>query len=85
MELDGRRTQVWRFPESDALYRQLLPSFSQLPPAFRRSTSYHLGIHAARPPMALLQQLRQAAHAHGGELSHWRRGTRVSAGVFPLR
>lgn len=66
MELDGRRTQVWRSPECDALYHQLLPSFSELPHGFRRSANYHLGLHAAHPPVALLQQLRQAAHAHSG-------------------
>ncbi|GBF88120.1 26S proteasome regulatory subunit [Raphidocelis subcapitata] len=69
MEWDGRRTQVWRSPECDALYGQLRPSFEQLPASFRASRSYHLGIHAAHPPMRLLGALRDAAHARGGLLS----------------
>ncbi|KAI8472250.1 MAG: Ribokinase-like protein [Monoraphidium minutum] len=69
MEWDGRRTQVWRSPECDALYGQLRPSFSQLPPSFQAAANYHLGIHAAHPPMTLLRQLRAAAHARGGLLS----------------
>ncbi|KIZ02012.1 26S proteasome regulatory subunit T6, partial [Monoraphidium neglectum] len=69
MEHDGRRTQVWRSRECDALYGQLRPSFSELPPSFQAASTYHLGIHAAFPPMKLLRSLRDAAHAQGGLLS----------------
>jgi sugar/nucleoside kinase (ribokinase family) len=56
-------------PESEHLYAQLLPSFSQLPPAFQRARNYHLGIHPLHVPQRLLQQLRAAARAGGGLLS----------------
>jgi sugar/nucleoside kinase (ribokinase family) len=69
MDWDGRRTQVWRSPECDGLYRQLLPAFDQLPAGFRGAGAYHLGLHAAHPPMRLLAQLREEAHARGGLLS----------------
>jgi hypothetical protein len=60
-------TQVWRVPENDALYSQLLPRFDQLPLQFQHATNYHLGIHVAHPPMMLLAALQQAAHQQGGE------------------
>eukprot|EP00775_Hariotina_reticulata_P005970 gene5970-6209_t len=68
-EEDGRRTQVWRVAENDDLYCQLLPQFDQLPLRFQHATNYHLGIHAARPPIMLLKALRKAAHKQGGLLS----------------
>lgn len=68
MDWDGRRTQVWRSRECDALYGQLRPAFEQLPGSYQLATAnYHLGIHAAHPPMKLLAALREAAHARGGE------------------
>lgn len=37
-----------------------------MPPAFQRSSNYHLGIHPLHPPMRLLAALRAAAHSNGG-------------------
>lgn len=59
--------QVWRVPECAELYQQLRPRFDELPTHFQSSTHYHLGIHAAHPPMKLLAALRAAAHNRGGE------------------
>lgn len=56
-------------PETDELYAQLLPKFSQLPPSFQQARSYHLGVHPLYLPRKLLASLRAAAHASGGLLS----------------
>jgi len=61
--------QVWRSRECDELYAQLRPAFELLPPSFQTSRSFHLGIHAARPPLQLLRALKRAAAARGGRLS----------------
>lgn len=53
-------------PECDELYAQLRPRWEQLPAPLQAGRAYHLGIHAAHPPMTLLAALRAAAHAHGG-------------------
>ena len=52
-------------PECPELYQQLLPTFEELPSHFQASKHYHLGIHAAHPPMKLLRALRKAAHTAG--------------------
>jgi hypothetical protein len=59
--------QVWRCPQSPALWQQLFPDFHTLPAPYQAARHYHLVLHASRPPMELLQQLRKAAHARGGE------------------
>jgi sugar/nucleoside kinase (ribokinase family) len=71
--------QVWRVPECDALYRQLRPKFEQLPTRLQAARHYHLGIHAAHPPMTLLRHLRAAARARGGEGA-----TQRCAGSLPI-
>lgn len=64
LEKDGRRTQVWRVTETDALYAQLRPRFDALPARLRTSArSYHIGLHAAYPPRSLLSALRGAVDA----------------------
>lgn len=67
----GRRTQVWRGRDDpcDELYNMLRPRYDTMPPAFQRSSNYHLGIHPLHPPMRLLAALRAAAHSNGGVLS----------------
>jgi sugar/nucleoside kinase (ribokinase family) len=61
LEKDGKRTQVWRCDESDALYERLRPRFETLPPRLRnQARSYHIGLHAAHPPKSLLRRLREA-------------------------
>ncbi|GLC36683.1 hypothetical protein PLESTF_001483900 [Pleodorina starrii] len=67
----GRRTQIWRGREDpcDELYDMLRPKYDTMPPHFRRSSNYHLGIHPLHPPTTLMRQLRQAAHDNGGVLS----------------
>jgi hypothetical protein len=72
-----RLLQVWRSRECPELYRQLRPSFDTLPPAYQAARHFHIGIHAGHPPMTLLRQLREAAHARGGAAAA--RGTGVSA------
>jgi sugar/nucleoside kinase (ribokinase family) len=68
LERDGRRTQIWRVPETPALYEQLRPPFPSMPPRLRRrARSYHIGLHAAHPPRSLLRALREAVDAQGQE------------------
>jgi hypothetical protein len=59
--------QVWRCPQSAALWQQLFPGFHTLPGPYQAARHYHLVLHASHPPMELLQQLREVAHARGGE------------------
>lgn len=63
--------QVWRVPEHPELYQQLLPSFAQLPKHYQNSRNYHFGIHAAHPPLRLIQAVKQAAERAGGKSSRW--------------
>eukprot|EP00878_Enallax_costatus_P044474 GHUV01053115.1.p1 GENE.GHUV01053115.1~~GHUV01053115.1.p1 ORF type:complete len:173 (-),score=22.65 GHUV01053115.1:84-602(-) len=58
--------QIWRVPDCPAVYQQLLPAFDQLPQHFQSATNYHFGIHAAHPPIALIEAVRQAAKTTGG-------------------
>ncbi len=46
--------------------------YDTMPPAFQRSSNYHLGIHPLHPPMRLLAALRAAAHSNGGALANRR-------------
>lgn len=61
--------QVWRVLECAELYQQLRPAFEQLPAHFQCAQHYHLGIHAAHPPMKLLKALAAAAHSRNGMCS----------------
>lgn len=62
-EQDGRRTQVWRVPASEALYTQLLPPFERLPLNLQSARAYHVGMHPERYKLQLLQQLRCGSRA----------------------
>ncbi|KAJ9523286.1 hypothetical protein QJQ45_023973, partial [Haematococcus lacustris] len=70
-EEDGRRTQVWRGPggEGEELWDMLRPRLDTLPDHFLRAANFHIGVHPQHPPLRLLRELRQLAHAAGGVLS----------------
>ncbi|GFR44587.1 hypothetical protein Agub_g5864, partial [Astrephomene gubernaculifera] len=67
----GRRTQIWRGRDDpcEELYDMLRPRYDSLPPAFRTSANFHLGLHPLHPPLRLMRQLRRAAHENGGAFS----------------
>jgi len=64
-EADGRRTQIWRTPES-AVAVQLGHAFAQIPPSYQTAQGFHAGVHPEEPDEAeFIQALRQ----HGAVVS----------------
>ncbi|KAJ9522564.1 hypothetical protein QJQ45_008333, partial [Haematococcus lacustris] len=62
---------VWRGPggEGEELWDMLRPRLDTLPDHFLRAANFHIGVHPQHPPLRLLRELRQLAHAAGGVLS----------------
>jgi cytidine kinase len=57
LELDGRRTQIWRVSGS-VLREQLARRVEYLPAAYRTARGFHLGVHPLEPEMELIADLR---------------------------
>lgn len=57
-EEDGRRTQVWRVPLKDEIWKMLRPSVTSLPISFQRSSAYHVGVHPSGRDVTFLRELR---------------------------
>eukprot|EP00897_Mesotaenium_endlicherianum_P006241 jgi/Mesen1/5645/ME000286S04855 len=60
----GRRTQVWRVPEVDAMWQMLRPPLSSLPPLYQRARAYHAGVHPSGQDVDFIRSLRTGG---GGE------------------
>ena len=58
--------QVWRTVADEQQYAMLRPELRLLPPQFRHSRAFHLGVHPSRPPLELLHEL-QAVLARSPE------------------
>lgn len=59
-EEDGRRTQVWRVPEVDAMWRMLRPSLATLPADYQTARAYHAGVNPSGRDAAFIRSLRAA-------------------------
>jgi cytidine kinase len=57
LELDGRRTQIWRVP-GKVLGVQLARKVEYLPAAYRMARGFHLGVHPLEPEQELIDELR---------------------------
>lgn len=60
LELDGRRTQVWRVSLGDEVLDMLRPPLCSLPMTYRNAKVYHVGVHPSGRDVGFIQELRNS-------------------------
>lgn len=60
LELDGRRTQVWRVSVGDEVWDMLRPPLCSLPMTYRNAKVYHVGVHPSGRDVGFIWELRNS-------------------------